>query len=373
MRSRSQVDRRWCSGSTPRGFGRSKLTRAYEQVGGYPQGSPLTRLACYLTSPAVGAELRAIVAREDPDVVLIDAMFPVALAEASSFARPSAVILHTFLFRQLRDVARHARAARRHAPRTAGHPALPPFDELWRAQRPARLHERSGPSIIRRLPGWELRAPCRAGARGREGRRAAHAAVARGRSDADRAGEFQHRLRAAQRREAAERARRARPSSTCTSSRRPAASSNRRSCAIPDECASSFSYAAHDPIMRARGVDRHARRPRHRDARAAPRRSDGGDPGRLPAISPSSRRPWRNGAPAERCPRMWRTDAIRAAARAVLEGASYRAAARARSEALRGLDGAAAAADHLEGLAQRCGSSTLTFAKSATPLGQNAG
>src|SRR6185312_15388358 len=66
------------------GFRAIELTQAYAQVDRYPQGSFLTRLACYLTSPAVVA-----------------AMFPAALAEARSFGCPVAVACHTFVFRQL--------------------------------------------------------------------------------------------------------------------------------------------------------------------------------------------------------------------------------------------------------------------------------
>src|SRR5208282_486154 len=72
-----------------------EITRAYEQVERYPQGSFLTRMSCYLTSPAVEEEVRAVVAAESPDLVLIDAMFPAALAHAADFGRPSAVFVHT--------------------------------------------------------------------------------------------------------------------------------------------------------------------------------------------------------------------------------------------------------------------------------------
>jgi UDP:flavonoid glycosyltransferase YjiC (YdhE family) len=57
-----------------------EITAAYAQVDCYPQGHFMTRAACYLTSPAVGEQVRAIVAAEAPDIVLIDAMFPAALA-----------------------------------------------------------------------------------------------------------------------------------------------------------------------------------------------------------------------------------------------------------------------------------------------------
>jgi len=39
------------------GFRAIEFTRAYEQVDRYPQGSFLTRMSCYLTSPAVEEEV----------------------------------------------------------------------------------------------------------------------------------------------------------------------------------------------------------------------------------------------------------------------------------------------------------------------------
>ncbi len=68
------------------GFRAIEITQAYAQVDRYPQGLPLTRPACYLTSPAVEEEVRSIVAAEAPDLILIDAMFPAALAHAASSA-----------------------------------------------------------------------------------------------------------------------------------------------------------------------------------------------------------------------------------------------------------------------------------------------
>ena len=68
------------------GFRAIELTRAYAQVDRYPQGNFMTRAACYLTSPAVAAQVKSVVASERPDLVLIDAMFPAALAEAGGFA-----------------------------------------------------------------------------------------------------------------------------------------------------------------------------------------------------------------------------------------------------------------------------------------------
>jgi len=74
------------------GFRAIEVTQAYAQADRYPQGLPLTRPACYLTSPAVEEQIQTIVAAEAPDLVLIDAMFPAALAHAGTFGRPSAVL-----------------------------------------------------------------------------------------------------------------------------------------------------------------------------------------------------------------------------------------------------------------------------------------
>src|SRR6201996_6066934 len=55
------------------GFRAIEITQAYAEVDRYPQGSFLTRMSCYLTSPAVEAQVGAIVEAEAPDLVLIDA------------------------------------------------------------------------------------------------------------------------------------------------------------------------------------------------------------------------------------------------------------------------------------------------------------
>src|SRR5208282_2489075 len=81
------------------GFRAIEFTDAYAQVDRYPQGTFLTRMSCYLTSPAVEAQVRSVVAAEAPEIILIDAMFPAALAQAPDFAAPSAVFVHTFVFR----------------------------------------------------------------------------------------------------------------------------------------------------------------------------------------------------------------------------------------------------------------------------------
>jgi MGT family glycosyltransferase len=114
------------------GFRAIEFKQAYAQADRYPQGSPLTKAACYLTSPAVEAEARSLVAAEAPDAVIIDAMFPAALAGAPAFGRPTAVACHTFVFRQLdrwRQMIERLNGMRQQA----GFGGLPPLDGLWQS------------------------------------------------------------------------------------------------------------------------------------------------------------------------------------------------------------------------------------------------
>jgi UDP:flavonoid glycosyltransferase YjiC (YdhE family) len=108
-----------------------EITRAYEQVDRYPQGSFLTRMSCYLTSPMVEQQVREIVAAEAPGLILIDCMFPAALAQLPDFACRSAIFCHTFVFRQL-DMWRGMIATLDGMRQKAGYSALPPMDILWR-------------------------------------------------------------------------------------------------------------------------------------------------------------------------------------------------------------------------------------------------
>ena len=115
------------------GFRAIELTEAYTQVDRYPQGNFMTRAACYLTSPAVAAQVKSVVASEQPDLILIDAMFPAALAEARGFGRPTAMVCHTFIFRQL-EMWRGMIARLDGMRQQAGFEALPALDELWRSR-----------------------------------------------------------------------------------------------------------------------------------------------------------------------------------------------------------------------------------------------
>src|ERR1700728_2467390 len=66
------------------GFRAIGLTRAYELVESYPQ-KWMRKAASFLSSPATAEQIRTVVIAEKPDLVVIDAMFPAALAEADRF------------------------------------------------------------------------------------------------------------------------------------------------------------------------------------------------------------------------------------------------------------------------------------------------
>jgi len=135
------------------GFRAIEFTDAYAQVDRYPQGTFLTRMSCYLTSPAVEAQVRSVIAAEAPEIILIDAMFPAALAQAPRFDAPTAVFVHTFVFRQL-DMWRGMIARLDGMRQQAGFAALPPLDALWRPR--DRIVSTSLAAFdAPRAPGWE--------------------------------------------------------------------------------------------------------------------------------------------------------------------------------------------------------------------------
>jgi UDP:flavonoid glycosyltransferase YjiC (YdhE family) len=136
------------------GFRAIEISEAYAQVDRYPQGHFMTRAACYLTSPAVQSQIRAIVAAEAPDIVLIDAMFPAALAEASDFSQPTIVFVHTFVFRQL-DMWRKMIATLDGMRQQAGFAGLPGLDDLWR-ERDRIVSTSLGAFDATPASGWEL-------------------------------------------------------------------------------------------------------------------------------------------------------------------------------------------------------------------------
>jgi MGT family glycosyltransferase len=140
------------------GFRAIEITDAYAQVDLYPQGHFMTRAACYLTSPAVEAQVRAIVAAEAPDLVLIDAMFPAALAQAPAFSRPAIVFVHTFVFRQL-DMWRRFFGIFDGMRRKAGFAGHPTLDELWR-QRERIISTSLASFDAAPEPGWDMVRHC---------------------------------------------------------------------------------------------------------------------------------------------------------------------------------------------------------------------
>lgn len=115
------------------GFRAIELTRAYEQVARYPN-KWLPRAASYLTSPAVGEQIRALLASEAPDLTIVDAMFPVALDEVARFEGPTIVMCHTCVWRGL-DMWKGMAAMLVGLRAEAGLGALPvELNELWMAR-----------------------------------------------------------------------------------------------------------------------------------------------------------------------------------------------------------------------------------------------
>ncbi len=90
---------------------------------------------------------------EAPDLVLIDGMFPAALAEAPHFACASAVVCHTFCFRML-DRWRNTIATLDGMRRQAGFEGLPGLDALWLA-RPRIIVTTLAEFDAAAIPGWE--------------------------------------------------------------------------------------------------------------------------------------------------------------------------------------------------------------------------
>jgi MGT family glycosyltransferase len=112
------------------GFRAIELTQAYAQLDKYPANSPMSRAACYLTSPAVAQQVCDVVKAEAPDLLIFDGMFPAALAQAQDFGKPSVAVSHTFVFRML-DRWRGTTNALLGMRQQAGFGALPDLDALW--------------------------------------------------------------------------------------------------------------------------------------------------------------------------------------------------------------------------------------------------
>lgn len=115
---------------TAAGFPAIEVTQAYAQVDRYPAGTPITKAACYLTSPAVEDELYSIVTRQSPDMLLVDAMFPAGHMIARKFDIPNVMFCHTFFLRfagMWRNVIAHWNGMRE----KAGFGSLPGAGDLW--------------------------------------------------------------------------------------------------------------------------------------------------------------------------------------------------------------------------------------------------
>ncbi len=116
------------------GFRAIELSRAYEQADRYPPNKWLPRAASFLTSPAVAEEIRKLLSAEDPDIVIVDQMFPVALLEARRFGKPSAAICHTSVWRCL-DMWRKFFAMLTGLRTEAGFDPIPSeLESLWMVQ-----------------------------------------------------------------------------------------------------------------------------------------------------------------------------------------------------------------------------------------------
>jgi MGT family glycosyltransferase len=116
------------------GFRAVELTRAYEQADRYPPNKWLPRAASFLTSPAVAEQIGQLLAAENPNLVVVDQMFPVALIEAARFGRPSIAVCHTSVWRAL-DMWRKFFAMLVGLRTEAGFEPIPSeLESLWMAQ-----------------------------------------------------------------------------------------------------------------------------------------------------------------------------------------------------------------------------------------------
>jgi len=111
------------------GFRATQLGSAYAALERYG-ANPLPTVFGYTSSGLVGQELVEVVATESPDVVVVDAMFTAALADAPRFGRPTAVMLHTFLNHCL-AMWRGNFAMQSESRERAGFAPLPSLDALW--------------------------------------------------------------------------------------------------------------------------------------------------------------------------------------------------------------------------------------------------
>lgn len=75
-----------------------EFTDAYAQLELYKK-SPFGAVACYLSSPAVAAQARAIIEAEKPDFILVDFLFFAARLAAKARKRANAIMAHMALLR----------------------------------------------------------------------------------------------------------------------------------------------------------------------------------------------------------------------------------------------------------------------------------
>lgn len=116
------------------GFKAIEVSRAYEQADRYPPDKWLPRAASFLTSPASAEQIQDLLASEQPDLIIVDQMFPVALLEARRFGRPSVAVCHTSVWRCL-EMWRKFFAMLVGLRSEAGFPPIPSdLESLWMVQ-----------------------------------------------------------------------------------------------------------------------------------------------------------------------------------------------------------------------------------------------
>lgn len=78
-------------------------------------------------------EIKAVVAAEQPDAIMVDAMFPAAPELAPCLGVPTSVFCHTFLWRQL-DAWQGIMSKLAELRQAVGFTPLPEMQTLWKAQ-----------------------------------------------------------------------------------------------------------------------------------------------------------------------------------------------------------------------------------------------
>lgn len=141
------VDRVKAEGFRPR-----VLASAYADLGRFPHGHPMSRIACVLTSPGVEQEIEQVIAAEAPDVLLVDAMFPTALSAAAASAQAAVMFCHTFFYR-LQTVWEGVFARIAALNDGAGFAHWSSRESLWKAQDHI-LVTSSGELDDAPIPGW---------------------------------------------------------------------------------------------------------------------------------------------------------------------------------------------------------------------------